>query len=251
MTSVSYEYSGVLMMAAGSSNRQLTRAGFERIFRLMPTDEELALRLADHASARGLSPVLIVYANDVHGRAVANAFESRAEAVGVKIADRLAFDSGALRPLERSLEEAKLIAPKAVLLVERMPAAKDIIVLLRRSGIDAPVLATDDLDDKAVLSLKEDIVVATPLGGGDPSDVDVATAFQAKYGRAPDTWAAQGYLGVKLVTDAMARAHSAVPADVAAELRKAGLVKFSARGEPIERALAVKRVVDDRWSLQR
>lgn len=245
VTSVIYEYGGVLMMATGSAGRGLSRPGFERVFRLMPTDEELAAQLADHALAHQLSPVLIVYANDAHGRAVANAFESRAEAIGVKIADRLGFESGAPRSLDPGLEEARTSGPRAVLLAERMPAAAAVLERVRAAGLGVPVLGTDDLDTGTLPGLPgaDDTVVATPA-----LDPAVAVAFQEKYGRAPDTWAAQGYLGVALVTEAMVRAHSADPARVAETLRAdGGRIRFGARGEPLGRRLTVKRVVEKRF----
>lgn len=256
MASVVYEDAGLVMMATGASNRGLDRAGFERIFRLMPTDEELAARLAELAQAEELSPVLIVYANDTHGRAVANAFESRAEALGVKISERLSFESGSYRALEQALEESKSSGPRAVVLAERLPAAADVLELIRKVGLTAPVLATDDLDSPGVPALPaaQGVIVATPFEAA--TDPAFVAAYQKKYGGLPDTWASQGYLGVRLIADAMIRAESAEPAAIARALRGEGTraprgeglrVRFGARGEPLGRPLAVKRVRGQRF----
>ncbi len=251
MASVVYEDAGLVMMATGSSNRGLDRAGFERVFRLMPTDEELAARLAELAQAERLSPVLIVYANDPHGRAVANAFESRAEALGVKISERVSFESGAYRALAQALEESKAGGPRAVVLAERLPAAADVLELIRTAGLTVPVLATDDLDSPGVPALPaaQGVVVATPFTAATEGARDAAfvTAYTTKYGRAPDTWAHQGYLGVRLIAEAMIAAGSAEPAAISRALRSAEAtsktrVRFGARGEPLGRVLSVKRV---------
>jgi branched-chain amino acid transport system substrate-binding protein len=249
IASVIYEYDNVLFVSAGSSDRRLGRAGFERTFRLMPTDEELGSALADYASEHRLKSVGIVYANDEPGRAMANAFESRTEAHRGTVS-RVSFEHGGIRALDRSLTEFAHNKVDAILLADRLPEAALVLTMIRNAGLAVPVLSGDGLDapDLPRQPEAEGVVVATAFTPG-ADGAGLVKAYRQKHTEDPDTWAAAGYDAIRLVAEAMIASQSAAPEDLARALRReggfktaAGVLRFGTRGEAIGRTIRMKRV---------
>jgi branched-chain amino acid transport system substrate-binding protein len=240
IASTIYEYDNLVVIAAGSTNRRLSRAGFQRVFRLTPTDEELGTALADYASGHALFAIEIIYVNDDHGRTVANAFESRLEGRRSVVMDRIAFEHDALAGIERRVGSMLKAHLDAILVSDDLPEAAKVISLLRKAGIAVPILCDEGAGspDLARLADAEGVIVAIPsLPEQDHAFVE---AYKKRYpDPAPGPWAAQGYDAIRVLGAAMIEAHSAAPEDVALALRRSegfkttgGGLHFDARGEP-------------------
>lgn len=254
--SILYEYTDTLMLAPNSSLR-LTRAGFSRIFRTLPDDEVFAEALAEHAHTRELSRMLVVYTNTPYGRSVANAFESRAEALRLRVLGRIAYDSGALA-FERSLRALDSDQVGAVLLAVAPDKVPRLLKRLRANGVRAPALAPIALDDRALVSLgpDEDLTVASVYHPSLGTSKRFTAAFEAEHGVAPDTWAAQGYEAMTMLAQAIQRAESTVPGEVAKALRAEdgfalprGAVRFDSLGRLVAPRIVFKRLQKGRWRL--
>ena len=164
VSSVIYEYGNVVMLAPGSSSRRLTRNGFERVFRTLPSEEELGAALADYAESRDLREIMVVYENSPYGRATANAFEARAEVKRLVIGERIAYDRDNLQSLERSLRALRgRKTPTATLLAGVLPDAKPVLAAIRAEGFRGPVLTANGMDSISVLDdpLAAGLVIAT------------------------------------------------------------------------------------------
>ena len=255
VTSVIYEYANVVMLCPGSSSRRLARDGFRRVFRSLPSEDDLGAHLAALSKRRKLRRMLIAYANDYHGRALANSFEARAEEHRIRVVERLAFDEGGARAFERALGSIDDLGFEGILLAARMPDAGEILEMLRGRGFEEPVIAGVGLDDSAFLrlpaKLTDDTILASVFH---PSVADrevqaFVSAFRAKYSRAPDTWAAQGFDAVRLLAEAMAMGGSASPSKVSDTLRSligwqgaTGRHRFNQRGEAANKPVVFQRV---------
>ena len=262
VTSVIYEYANVVMICPGSSSRRLARDGFRRVFRTLPGEDELGAALAALARQRGLRRVLIAYANDYHGRALANAFEARAEEHRIRVVERLSYDVGGARSFERSLGSVDDLGFEGILLAARMPDAADIMEMIRGRGFKEPVIAGVGLDDPSFVrlpkGLSEGALVASVFHP-DVDDREVAgfvRAFEAKYGKKPDTWAAQGYDAVRLLAEAMSIAGSTSPRLVSDTLRSlvgwhgaTGRYRFNQRGEVAGKPVVHQKVQGGRLVL--
>jgi branched-chain amino acid transport system substrate-binding protein len=253
VASITYEFSNVLMISTGPSTPRLTREGFLRIFRTLPTDEEFGTQLADYAKKNGLARILVVQSSDARSMALANAFEARAEQQRLSVVDRLAWDRGAGASFVDRVKPLRGTGISAVLLALGVQDAVEPLTTLRAQGIDAPVLFVDFPESVALTRFPE-------VSGGivasvfDPSSTDAQSAaftqaFAARYGRPPDTWAAQAYDGLLLLGEAIARAGSSDPAAVSNALRLGpdfhgvtGAIRFNGRGEAIDRQVVFRRV---------
>lgn len=260
VTSIMFEYANVVMIALGPSGGRLTRDGFHRVFRTLPTDEELASSLAGYAQDNGLKEILIAYENELYGRGIANAFEARVEENRISVVERIAFDRGATRGFEQRLKNVRGMRLDAVLLAARLPEAKEIIVALRKEGIAKPILGAGGLDSTALLGIPEaaGTVVASVFhpDAGDPETRAFAKAYREAYRREPDTWAAQGHDGVRLLAEAVKRGKASTPEAIAGALQEpepwrgaTGPFRFTERGDVIERRVVFKRVQDGKFEL--
>jgi branched-chain amino acid transport system substrate-binding protein len=207
VVSVLYEYTDVVMIAPASTSPQLTRDGFQRIFRMLPSDDQIGAALAEHASSAGWHQLLVIYSNDAYGRAIANAFESRGETLGLRITERVAFDPGG-EPAMSSVDKSRI---DAVLLAGHTEAKLD---------LGKPVISPSAFE---LASVSEAFT----------------SSFTSKYGHAPDRWAVQGYVALKLVSDAIDRAKSRDPDRVSKILRgeewqtAIGPLRFRANGAAV------------------
>lgn len=184
---------------------------------LVHTGPTLASRvdaLVEHAWTRPVRRLAIVATGDDFGKAV------RAE-----LADRWRARGGVPGPVESvSLEAPDLasrlrqlarLGPDAVALVARGPELGDLARAAREAGHDGVLLALDD-DPSAVLAGGSAVegmeVVAEAFDpAGSARATRFATAYQARFGRAPSRYAARAYEAVVMIADAIQAARAERP----------------------------------------
>ncbi|MBB6637382.1 ABC transporter substrate-binding protein [Cohnella thailandensis] len=219
-----YEKAGIVMLTPGSTSPKLTQNGYRYVFRMIPSDAEIGERMARYAASRGYKRVAILYADDEYGRGLANAFEDGGKGHGIDTIDRLTGYSDSAE-LTRLVREWEALRCDAVFIADVMPAAGRTVADLRLAGSNLPVLGGDGLDSdqlpRTAGAAAEGAVVASIFNpeGNNPEVARFIADYEAKYGTKPGKWAAQGYDAVRLLADAIARAGSAKPADIAQALR--------------------------------
>lgn len=258
-----YERGGLLMMTPASTAPNLTRKGYKRVFRTVPNDEEIARQLADLASVQHWRKVYVVYVRTAYGEGLANAFELAATGRGVDVVGRGSYGNDG-SGLEELVEDASLKRDAqgfdAVLLAGVPPEAGVAIAALRRGGVETPVFGGDALDTVELLAsagdAAEGVYVASVFHPDDPRPEPRAfrQAFEARYDRPPDSWAARGYETVHVLAQAMRAADSAAPEAVAAKLREQRSVKgitstfrFDEHGDVVDKRLITAVVRDGQF----
>ena len=249
-----YERGGLLMLTPASTAPALTRRGHRRVFRSVHDDEDVGRQMADLAAEQGWRRVYVVYVRTAYGEGLANAFESAAGAGRVDVVGRESYgaDGSGLDALVADVRQTRDAQGfDAVFLAGIPPQAGSVIAALRRGGVGAPVFGGDALDTaelvEAAGGAAEGVYVASVFHPDDPEPGSRAfrTAFEARYGRTPDSWAARGYEAVRILTGAMEAAGSAAPDDVAAALRAsgaggvAGPFGFDEKGDVVGKRLVV------------
>lgn len=221
-----YEFSGMLMLTQGSSVVRLTKQGYKNIFRMIPSNKNVGEMLADYAKLKKYKNVLVYYVKNEYGLDLANAFEQRANAIGVEVVDRVSYLAGS-GDYKLAMQHWKdFYKFDAIFLAGSLPEGAQIIKSAREIGIKNPIFAGDGLDSPDLIR----------LGGEDVEGVEVTSFYHPnspteevyqfnkkyfdRYQKIPDTSAALGYDAVMMLTFAMTQAKSTVPLDVAKELRK-------------------------------
>lgn len=258
-----YELAGVPLLAPAATDPELTRRGYRHVFRGTFTDAQAGRRMAEYAAARGYRRTAIYYVRNPYGRSLANAFEERADELGVAVAARRSYDpngESGHRGAAQTAAEWRSLQLDAVFVAGEVPHAAVFVAELRRQGITAPVLGGDALGIPDLFTVGgaavEGMVVASAFHPEDrrPEVRRFVEAFRDRYGTPPDAAAALGYDAVRVLAQAMGRAPSPTPERISDALRSTrgwqgvtGTFSFDDAGDLTDKP--VRKVVarGDRW----
>lgn len=250
-----YEDAGLVLLTQGSSVERLTTQGYKRIFRQIPSNGRVGELLAEHAAARKYRRVLVYYVKNEYGLDLANAFEQRAGEVGIEVADRVSYLAGA-SDFRLAMQHWKdFYNFDAIFVAASLPDGASIIEAIRQVGIRQPVFGADGLDSPDLARLGGAAVEGTEVTAffHPNAPLPQVQAFRARYeqrfGKAPDSSAALGYDAVLLLADAIRRAKSTVPDEIAQALRDTrgwrgvtGLHNFDRRGNVTDKEIVMQVV---------
>lgn len=248
------EAAGLVYLNHGSVVN-LTSQGYRNVLRMIPSNRNVGELLADHARQRGFKRVLVYYVKNEYGLDLANAFEQRAATVGVEVADRVSYLSGASDYRLAMQHWRDFYQFDAIFLAGSLPEGAAIIQDIRAVGIRSPIFSAAGLDSPELArlggALTEGVEVVSFFHPADPSDrvVEFNQRFHARYGRLPDTSAALGHDAVMLMADAITRANSTVPSRISQALRApqgwqgvTGLHRFDELGNLQDKAIVLQVV---------
>ena len=251
-----YNEAGVVMLTPGSTDPELTQKGYQFVFRGIPSDAAIARRLADYAKQQGYRRMAIYYSDDAYGRGLANAFEDSADQVGLTIVDRISYYDN----IKQLALKWQALDCDGVLVADSLPDGGRFMLAARQAGIKVPFLGGNALDSPDLIKIAgqaaEDAVVGSFFNPQDsrPEVRKFEQAFRVKYGSEPSQWAAAGYDAVNLLAEAIAKAKSAEPARIAAQLHALrdwpgvlGLHSFDQTGEEQGRLVVLKQVQNGKF----
>jgi branched-chain amino acid transport system substrate-binding protein len=214
-----YEAAGLVMIAPMATDPALTSEGYRRVFRATYTDLDTGRGIADFAASR-FHRVAICYVRNIYGRALANAFEERANELGMVVADRQSYDPGervTARAFSMMVEDWKTLELDAIFLAGELPAAALFVKEARRQGLKAPVVGGDALSTADLVTIAgeaaEGIVVTSFFHPDEPRPPvqQFRRKFEARHRATPDAAAAIGYDVIQVLAAAMRRASSVDP----------------------------------------
>ncbi|GEM_PF-485803 len=224
--SITYEYRGMLYLSPRATLVALTSHRFSYVFRTIPNNKQMAAQLAHFVKLQGYKRIVLLYSRDPYAEEVAAKFYENAVNNDTQIVHRASF-------FEHRRNFRSLIADfrgkkfDAIFLAAWPAAAAKVIKQTRDMGIkEQPFIGVDAMDSGLLAeragSAADGTVVPTVYDARAVTSQDSVrfiNNFQARFNRTPDTWAAQGYDGVKLLAYAMNDAKSTVPLAVATTLR--------------------------------
>jgi branched-chain amino acid transport system substrate-binding protein len=222
-----YDLSGMVLVSPTATDTELTAHGYRRVFRTTFTDRSIGGQIAQFAGQRGLRRVAIFYIRNTYGRELANAFEERANEVGVTVVARRSYewsDQVTERTFEPLVQEWKDLPMDAIFLAGEVPSAGYFIAKARAAGLHVPILGGDAMSAPSLMSVSGAAAEGTIVGSvfhPDEPRAEVrrfSAQFTNRYGVAPDAATAVAYDAVRLLAYAMQQAHSSVPDDIAAAL---------------------------------
>jgi len=254
-----YERAGVVMITPGASGQKITEQGNQLVFRSLPGNRDQGRQIADYAAAQGYKSVGIYYVKN-YGIDLANYFEQRAHELGIAIADRRSYDIEGDDHSQIMNNWASFVKMDAIFLVGSLPEGVQIMHDIRAAGLTVPVFSNAGLDSDTLIKQGghsvDGTVVFSLFNMEEPRPEVVAFGekFRKKFGKSPDSTAAQGYDAVQLLVQAMNKAKSEVPSKVAAALRTTqgwhgvtGTHTFDEKGDLVEKKLAKVVVKDGRF----
>jgi branched-chain amino acid transport system substrate-binding protein len=83
-----YQQAGIPMVTGASSNPQLTKLGYDHIFRLAANDNVMGAAMAEFAKSRGFKRIAVIDDRTAYGQGVAEVFIQTANRLGLTIVGR-------------------------------------------------------------------------------------------------------------------------------------------------------------------
>ena len=258
-----YEQAGLVLIAPTATDPALTTQGYRHVFRATFTDRDTGRQLAELA-ARRFRRVAICYIRNTYGRGLANAFEERADEIGLTIAARRSYDPSehvSTRSFEPIVREWKSLELDAIFLAGEVPSAGLFVAQARADGLDVPILGGDAMGAPTLIATggraTEGMIVTSFFHPDEPRpEVQrFRDLFRKRSAQPPDAAAAIGYDVVHLLARAMRRAGSAIPDDVARALRElpawtgaTGTFQFDRQGSAIGKKPVIMTVRDGQFA---
>lgn len=172
------------------------------------------------------SAVLIWEPADGYSTGSAAAFRAAAAADGIVItAEQVYVDGASVADVTNA---ALTGSPDAVFMALRSAVAADFLVASSSSG--AVRVGGNGFNSAAVVSAAgvgaEGLIVSGSwnIGSSDPRSTAFVKSYTARYGSAPDAFAAQGYAAIQVLLAAMTEARTTTPSEMQAALGRLGQV---------------------------
>ena len=215
--SIIYEYAGIIMIAPAVSSPDFTRMNFNYIFENTPTDAIIGKSLAKFAKFMNFKRLIVLNSRDNYSESLTKSFTKEALVDGLKIIYNQKFN-----PTEREFPKIMAdISPKinqqidydAIFVAGDVKSVPALIEKAREYGIFAPFITGDMLDSSEILEAEEAMngtIVATIYNKNliYKKTQDFIDNFKKLYGHTPDTWGAQGYDAIMLLTSAIKKVDS-------------------------------------------
>lgn len=260
-TSLIYQVNSILFITPGTTGFRSTRRGLGLVFNSYHTEQEIIGSLVGYCERSNYYRMAVAFQNTPYGSGLADIFENRAGERGMEILARLPYDrpdQRVIRHMVEVLNNSERV--DALFIAGLMPEIAQVIASLRHLGMNLPIVGIDDLDTELFLEVAGKAAEGTVFpstfdpGSPRPEVAEFSRRFEALYGKPPDPWAAQGYDAVKLLAFAVRQAGSAVPARVAAVLRRTrgwvgvtGSHTFNEQGEVVGKSLVLKQAKEGQF----
>jgi branched-chain amino acid transport system substrate-binding protein len=257
--SLIYEQHSIVYITPQATDPRSTSHDFQYVFRLTPSDVEIAAALASFAHNAGYKRVGLVYAQSEHGDSASRQFEAKATALGIRVPFERSYhpsrDDWQKQDFRPLAAEVRGYDVDAIMIADELPLAGKLVRDLFEMGVRQPLLATDKLDSSELRQIAGDaaaaqVHLASPFDptSAAPDYVEFRKLFALRYGVEPDYAAAQGYEAFMLIAHACLAAKSAAPLTLATTIRLApawhglfGTFSFKQEGGVLGRQVEIKR----------
>lgn len=254
-----YEQAGLVMLSPGSTAPELTQKGYRFIFRNIPSDDEIARQLATYLASQGHRRMVIYYSADAYGSGLANSFEDYAKSLGIMIVDRLNYYSG-VEDLKRLHSRWQAFGFDGIFIASSMPEGAQFIFDAGQAGINGPFVGGDGMDSLQLGAIGGQAAEGTVIASVFNPESErlearrFSLAFQATYGKIPNSNAALGYDAVKMLAAALETSDDQSRTAVAENLMNlgrwtgvAGVHELNASGDDLGDLALLKQFKDGKF----
>lgn len=197
MVAVADRYNRVLI-SPSASNPQLTGIS-KNFYRVFPSDSREGTKMGNFAAQKlEMESTVIVAKSDTYARGIKEVFQAEFERNGGKVMEVIEYPSGA--DFSGLIDRVIALAPEGVYLAAFAEDIGQMIVELRGKGYRGRILTTSAFAAPAAIEQTGEAgegvfltQAAFDATSDDPKVEAFVKAFHAKYGLAPDLYAAHGY----------------------------------------------------------
>jgi branched-chain amino acid transport system substrate-binding protein len=237
-----FEPSRMLHVVVGANNTAMTAHGYEYLVRTTVSSDKIARSLATILVGRGARKFALVWEEDAFGEDLAYQFTVSLDSLDVQLAYKWSFPRDRY-DFRTAVNELKGIDADVIFFAGLEQWAGDFLREAHRVGMTKPIVGA--FSDTPLLRQRADAGLEGAMyfdmydvNSPTPENQAFVRKFRARYGKDPDTWAAQGYDALYLIANAVHSTGSVNPLDLSYAIRYMapweganGTYKFDGRGE--------------------
>jgi branched-chain amino acid transport system substrate-binding protein len=240
--STMYEASRLLHIIVGSNSTPMTARGLRYIVRTILSSENIARGLARMSVERNRRKYALIWEEDAYGEDLAYEYRVAMDALDAQLVYQWSY-SRERADFRTAVNELKGLDADLVFFSGLEPLAGDFLRQARGVGVKTEIIGafsdTPEMRARAGRAM-EGAINYTEYNVNSPSPENQAFVgkFRARYGKPPDTWAAQGYDALHILAKAVQATGSANPLDLSYAIRYMdpweganGRYAFDMRGE--------------------
>ncbi|MDA8126380.1 MAG: ABC transporter substrate-binding protein [Deltaproteobacteria bacterium] len=237
-----FETSRLLHLITGANNTAMTSHGFQYVVRTIHSSEKIAQSLSRMTMDRGYRRIAVLWEEDAFGEDLAYQYRVGLDNLNAELVYQWSYNR-ARADYRLPVNELKGINADLIFFAGLEPWAGDFLRVARGVGLKTPIIGafsnTPEMHRRAGSALEGAMYfdLYNP-NSASPENQSFVQKFRARYGKDPDTWAAQGYDALHILAKAVQFTGSRNPADLAYAIRYMdaweganGRYKFNGAGE--------------------
>ncbi|MGN8190142.1 branched-chain amino acid ABC transporter substrate-binding protein [Burkholderia sp. 22088] len=237
-----YSDAGIVQISPSATNPTYTQQGFKTTYRVVATDAQQGPALASYAQAKGVKSVAVIDDSTAYGQGLANEFEKKAKALGLKVLSHDATNDKAV-DFRAILTKVKGENPDAIMYGGMDATGGPLAKQAKQLGLRAKILSGDGVCTDSLAELAgaaADNVLCSQAGAAlekMPGGADFLAKYQKRFNQGIKFDAPFAYDAVYIAVDAMKRANSTDPAKILAAMPATkydgviGTTTFDAKGD--------------------
>jgi branched-chain amino acid transport system substrate-binding protein len=250
--SMMYESSQLLHIMVGANNTPMTARGLRYIVRTVLSGDKIARSLAKWSVESGRRKFALIWEEGAFGEDLAYQYRVGLDALDAQLVYQWPY-SREHADFRLPVNELKGIDADMIFIAGFEPWAGDFLRMAREVGIKTVIMGafsdTPAMRARAGRALEGSIYFDFyDVNSPSPENREFVRKFRSRYGRDPDTWAAQGYDALRLLAKAVRATGSLNPLDLSYAIRfmdpwegANGRYKFDSRGELDGKPLYLKQ----------
>ncbi|MBN3723474.1 branched-chain amino acid ABC transporter substrate-binding protein [Burkholderia sp. Ac-20379] len=218
-----YSDAGIVQISPSATNPAYTQQGFKTAYRVVATDAQQGPALANYAQSKGYKSVAVVDDSTAYGQGLANEFEKKAKALGLKVLSHDATNDKAV-DFRAILTKIKGENPDAIMYGGMDATGGPFAKQAKQLGLRAKILAGDGVCTEQLSDLAGDAsanVVCSQAGAAlekMPGGAEFQAKYQKRFGQPIQIYSPFTYDAVYIIVDAMKRANSVDAAKILAQM---------------------------------
>lgn len=261
--SIDYEFSGLIFISTSATDPLFTRKSFKYIFRNIPDTISMANSLAGLSDNLNYENIVVLHSKSKYGNTLSNVFIQKSTELGMKIIYRTSF-SDKDRIFKKvvskiSPSKNKDIDYDAIFIAGDIKSVLNLIVQLRESGIYAPIITGNNLDSNKLLELgdKANGVMLPTYFNLDILNFktqEFIKTYKNEYNILPTSDSVDGFDSIRLLAEAIKKAKSTEPSDIAQSLKYmgnfhsiSGDYSLNKKGDVVGKKVFFKKVINKKF----
>jgi len=255
-----FEPSRLLCVIAGANKTAITAHGFEYVVRTTLSSAKIARRLARFSENSGYRKYAVIWEEEAFGNDLAHQYRVELDDFNLQAIPALSIEvvyqwsySRTRADFRLPVNELKGTNADVIFLAGLEPTAGNFLRSAREVGLTTPIVGafsdTPGMRAQAGSALEGTMFyVEYNLDSTSPENQAFVLKFRARYGKNPDTWAAQGYDALYILAKAIKLTGSRNPLDLSYAIRYMdaweganGRYKFTDQGELEDKPIFMKK----------